>query len=59
MKELENNNTWEIVEGQGGMKQTRFKWVYTVENKLNGIIDCYKAQVVAKEYTQTHRNDYE
>ena len=35
------------------------KWVYTVKQTLEGKIKRYKAQLVAKGYTQTYRVDYE
>ena len=34
------------------------KWVFNVKHKANGSLECYKARLVAKEYTQTYGLDY-
>jgi hypothetical protein len=35
------------------------KWVFSIKHKADGLIDIYKAQLVAKGYTQTYGVDYQ
>ena len=35
------------------------RWIYKVKYNVDGSLNRYKAQLVAKGYTQTHGFDYE
>ena len=58
MRTLEKTGTWETVELPVGKKTMGCKWVFTTKFKPDGSLDRYKAQLVAKGYTQTYRIDY-
>lgn len=59
MKALQKNSTWEMVELPQGKKIVLCKWLFSIKYKSNGTIDRYKAKLVAKEYTQTYKIDYQ
>ena len=59
MNALENNETWEIVNQPRGKSTVGCKWVFTAKYKVDGSIECYKAILVAKGYTQTSGIDYQ
>ncbi|RVW36295.1 Retrovirus-related Pol polyprotein from transposon TNT 1-94 [Vitis vinifera] len=59
MKALPKNSTQEMVELPQEKKTVGCKWVFSVKDNSNGIIDRYKVRLVAKEYTQTYRIDYQ
>lgn len=46
-----SNNTWELVDRPYGCKSVGCKWVFKKKLKPDGIIDKYKARLVAKDYT--------
>ncbi|XP_048442574.1 uncharacterized mitochondrial protein AtMg00820-like [Pyrus x bretschneideri] len=55
---LQQNNTWTLVPLHAGYKPIGCKWVYRIKYQSDGTIDCYKARVVAKGYTQVEGVDY-
>ena len=55
MKALEKNGTWELVDLPRGKTTVGCKWVFTVKYKY---LERYKAQMVAKGFTQTYGIDY-
>lgn len=59
MKVLEGNKTWKLVDLPKGKKLMSCKWVFAVKYKSDGIIERYKAGLVAKGYTQTFGVDYQ
>jgi Reverse transcriptase (RNA-dependent DNA polymerase) len=40
-------------------KAVRYKWIFTVKQNPEGLIERYKARSVAKEYSQTYNIDYD
>lgn len=55
---MEVNHTWSIVPLPAGHHSIACKWVYKVKLKSDGSIEHYKAQFVAKGYTQQEDLDY-
>jgi hypothetical protein len=55
---LQDNNTWVLTPLPPGKKAIGCKWVYKVKYKVDGTIERYKAQLVAKGYTQCEGLDY-
>ncbi|KAK3030411.1 hypothetical protein RJ639_038939 [Escallonia herrerae] len=49
---LEANNTWTLMPLPYGKRAIDSKWVYKVKFHPDGIVERYKAQLVAKGYTQ-------
>ena len=56
---LRKNGTWEVVELPKGKKTVGCKWVFTIKSKVDGSVERYKAQLVAKGFTQTFGIDYQ
>lgn len=50
--------TWELVNLSKGCKVIRCKWVYIVKRNENRKVKCYKARLVAKEFTPVQSIDY-
>lgn len=55
---LEANHTWKLVPLPPGRKPVQCKWVYKIKYHSDGIINRYKAHLVAKGFTQKHGVDY-
>ena len=51
-------NTWQLVLTTPNGNIIDCKWVYKLKHNPDGIIDRYKAKLVAKGFTQTHGLDY-
>jgi hypothetical protein len=47
---LQNNNTWHLVTLVDGKNVIDCKWLYKIKRKVDGSIDRYKAQLVAKGF---------
>lgn len=58
LQALENNNIWVLTNLPKGKKAIGCKWVYKVKFQLNGDVERYKAQLVAKGYNQIESLDY-
>nr|GEW93844.1 putative NB-ARC [Tanacetum cinerariifolium] len=52
IRALQQNGTWTLEELPEGKKAIDSKWVYKIKYKPNGDIERYKAQLVAKGFTQ-------
>ena len=55
---LLKNNTWELVPRPIDKNVVGSRWVFKVKRNENGLVERFKARVVAKGYTQTHGIDY-
>jgi hypothetical protein len=57
MKYLQRNATWEV-DLPTGKKLVGCRWIFSVKYKVDGDIERFKAQLVAKGYSQTYGIDY-
>ena len=57
-KSLIENGTWKLVELPSGRKPVGCKWTFKTKHGSDGKVEHYKAQLVAKGYTQKHGEDY-
>ena len=55
---LQKNKTWDIVSLPQGRKIVQCKWIYKTKLEVDGSTTKYKAQLVAKGYSQVHGLDY-
>ena len=55
---LITNKTWRLTDLLPGRKAIRCKWVYALKTKLDGSLDRFKAQLVAKGCSQIPRVDF-
>ncbi|GKV32406.1 hypothetical protein SLEP1_g41016 [Rubroshorea leprosula] len=58
MNALEKNNTWTLETLPAGKRPIGFQWVYKIKYKVDGIVERYKAHLVAKGFTQVEGLDY-
>ncbi|KAM2928689.1 hypothetical protein COP2_035913 [Malus domestica] len=58
IKAIEKNNTWELTDLPSGGKTIGVKWVFKTKLNENGEVDKYKAQLVAKGYSQQYGVDF-
>ena len=55
---LQNNKTWDLVSLTLRINLGRCKWIYKTKLASDGSTTKYKAQLVAKGYSQVHGLDY-
>ena len=55
---LLDNHTWSLVSKNATMNVIGCRWIFKLKFKYDGSIDHYKAQLVAKGYTQEDGFDY-
>jgi hypothetical protein len=55
---LEANNTWSLIPSHLGKQPISFRWVYKIKRYSDGLLEHYKASLVAKSYTQLKCIDY-
>lgn len=58
LQDLERNGTWTIVYLPPGKSVVGCKWVYKGKFLFDGTLECYKARLLAKGYTQQEGIDY-
>lgn len=59
MKALKMNETQELVILPSGKELVSYKWVFTIKDKANILIERYKARLMAKGFNQTYKVDYQ
>ena len=59
MRSLLSNKVWELVEPPPNRKIVGSKWVFKRKIDADGIVECYKARLVAQGCTQKFGLDYE
>lgn len=59
IRALNRNKTWQIGEKPKDKSIVGYKWMLSVKYKLDGLIEHYKAKLVASGDTQTYRVDYQ
>ena len=59
MKLLQLNGVWELVELPSNRKIIGSKWIFKRKVDADGILECYKARLVAQGCTQKFGLDYE
>ena len=52
IKDLEDNQTWNLTSLPPNKKVIGRKWVYKIKYKVYGTIERYKARLMAKRYDQ-------
>ena len=58
IKSLKDNQVWELTTLPTGKKAITCKWVYKVKTNSDGLIERYKARLVARGFDQKFRSDY-
>jgi hypothetical protein len=58
MASLDNNEAWDLVELPTGRKPIGRKWVFKKKLNVEGKVEKYKAQLVAKGYSQVEGIDF-
>lgn len=59
MKTVDRNDTCELVDLLAGKSTVRLKHVFTINQTWVGQIEQYKAWLMAKDFTQTYRVNYD
>ena len=50
---------WALVDAPKGVKPIGCKWVYKTKYNIDGLVNRYKARLLANAYAQTHGIDYD
>ncbi|PKI40214.1 hypothetical protein CRG98_039407 [Punica granatum] len=58
IRALEDNGTWAALSLPPGKKPIGCKWVFKIKRRADGTIECYKACLVAKGFTQIEGVDF-
>ena len=56
---LHKTGTWDLVDLPLGKSAIGCKWIYKIKTRSDGTVDCYKARLVARGFTQEYEIDYE
>jgi len=58
MESMKTNQVWGSVDLPLGQRFIGNKWILKIKHKVDGLIEHYKARLVAKSYTQEEGIDY-
>ena len=58
MASFHKNEAWDLVELSAGRKPIGSKWVFNKKTNTEGKVEKYKAQLLAKGYSQVPRIDF-
>jgi hypothetical protein len=58
LRSLMGNGTWKEVFPPKGVNVITSKWVFTIKTLTIGVLDRFKARLVARGFTQVHGTDY-
>ena len=56
---LYKTGTCDLVDLPSGKSTIGCKWVYNIKTRSNGTVDCYKARLIARGFTQEYEIHYE
>ena len=56
---LHKTHTWDMTTLPPDKSPDGCKWVYKIKTWTNGFVECYKARLVTKGFTQEYDIDYE
>ncbi|GJY38851.1 retrovirus-related pol polyprotein from transposon TNT 1-94 [Tanacetum coccineum] len=59
MQSMKDNQVWCLVDLPPDCKTVRSKWLFKKKTDMDGTVHTYKGHLVAKEFTQLYRVDYE
>jgi len=58
IKALRSNHTWSLMPFHPSMNVVGSGWVYQIKHRVGGSVECYKARLVARGFTQQEGIDY-
>ena len=59
IQSLDENHVWDLVESPKDRQVVGTKWVFRRKVGENGVVERYKARLVAQGYSQKFGQDYE
>jgi hypothetical protein len=59
IQSMDDNQVWNLIDPPEGLKTIGCKWVFKRKTDMHGVVQTYKAQLVAKGFKQIHGIDYD
>jgi len=59
MESLHANDVWDLMELPKGRKTIGSKWIFKLKINADGLVECYKARLVAQGFSQKLGFDYD